>query len=235
MILLLLLIRISVSAFAAQAAGVDIPVVIDGGGTAYMIPEVNSPLPTETAIRVDNGRTGHFYINFTEPGEYHYTITARFSDADGERDADETFRLTVTVYERDDGVLYAVAVINSNQRDGKPDLVRFRENREPSTEPPGETPPTEPPSEPRADTPPTETPSEPHTNVPPSGPPSDTPPSGPPSAPPATPATPSTPKTGDESHLTHYALLAMAASVGLFGLALLYTVNTNKLIKDELV
>ena len=58
LLLLLLLFRISVSAFAAEAAGVDIPVVIDGGGTAYMIPEVNSPLPTDNAIRVDNGRTG---------------------------------------------------------------------------------------------------------------------------------------------------------------------------------
>jgi hypothetical protein len=28
-------------------------------------------------------------------------------------------------------------------------------------------------------------------------------------------------------------LVAMAASAGLFGLALLYTVNTNKLIKEE--
>ena len=196
LLLLLLLFRISVSAFAAEAAGADIPVVIDGGGTAYMIPEVNSPLPTDNAIRVDNGRTGHFYINFTEPGEYHYTITARFSDADGERDADETFRLTVTVYEREDGVLYTVAVINSNQNEGKPDLVRFRETPEPSTEPPTE-PSTEPPTTP--------------------------PPPGP----------PGTPRTGDESHLTRYVLAAMMASAGLFGLALLYTVNTDKLIKKE--
>lgn len=224
LILLLLLFRISVSAFAAEAVSVDIPVVIDGGGTAYIVSEVNSPLPTENALRVDNGRTGHFYINFTEVGEYRYTITAAFSRADGEAPADRIFRLTVTVLDKGNGVLYAVAVINNNQTEEKTDLVRFRETPAPRNEPPStDNPPEQPPS----------------TDNPPEQPPStDNPPEQPPSAdnPPEQPATPPShtpPRTGDESNLLRYVLLATASSAGLFLLALLYTLNTNKLIKKD--
>ncbi len=252
LLLLLLLFRIPLSAFAAEAAGVDIPVVIDGGGTAYMIPAVNSPLPTENTLRVDNGRTGHFHINFTETGEYHYTISSAPSRTERSVPSDESFRLTVTVMEKEDGALSAAAVINNNQTAEKSDLVRFRKIPEPPSLPPSETttsgPPFETsPSEPPSGTTPSgptsdTTPSGPTSDTTPSGPPSDTTPSGPPSGtfpsgpseePPATSPSSGTPKTGDESHLTRYLLLSVAASAGLFGLALLYTVNTNKLIREE--
>ena len=42
----------------------------------------------------------------------------------------------------------------------------------------------------------------------------------------------SQPQTGDDSHLDYYLLIATAAAAGLFGLALLYTLKTNKLIRD---
>ena len=221
LLLLLLLFRIPISAFAAEAAGVDIPVVIDGGGTAYMIPEVNSPLPTENTLRVDNGRTGHFYINFTETGEYHYTISSASSRTEGSAMSDESFRLTVTVMEKKDGALSAAAVIDNNQTAEKTDLVRFRKIPAPPSQPNSETPPSEPSSG--------TTPSEPSSGTTPSGPSSGTAPSGPSATSPSS----GTPKTGDESHLTRYLLLSVAASAGLFGLALLYTVNTNKLVREE--
>lgn len=201
-ILLLLLFRIAGIAFAAEAAGVDIPVVIDGGGTASMIPEVNCPLPKESTVRVDNGRTGHFYISFTEPGEYHYMITAVFSGRGGERAADEVFRVTVTVLMREDGSLYTASVIRGSESANKQDQVRFKDTPETTTTPPP-----------------------PDTTVP-----SDTP--GTTGTPEST-AKPGTPRTGDESHLTRYVLLCIAASAGLFGLALLYAFNTNKLIRED--
>ena len=203
LILLLLLFRITSLAFAAEAAGVDIPVVIDGGGTASIIPAVNCPPPTERSIRVDNGRTGHFYIDFTEPGEYHYTIKAVFSEGGNEREADETFRLDVTVYAREDGTLYTVSVINSNRTTKKLDQVRFTDTPETTTRPPEDT--TRPPE---------------GTTRPPEGTTTPT-------------TTRSTPRTGDESNLTRYVLIAMASSAGLFGLALLYAVNTKKLIRED--
>lgn len=192
--ILLLLFRITGIAFAAEAADADIPVVIDGGGIAYMIPEVNSPLPAEHTIRVDNGRTGHFEISFTEPGDYHYTIKAVFSAPDGETPADEVFRVTVTVCAREDGTLYTVTVITGSNAAEKQTLVRFRKPPVPTTPTPG-------------------TPDTPDT--------------------PAAPGRPGTPNTGDESHLTRYLLIATASAAGLFCLALLYTFNTNKLIKKE--
>lgn len=138
-VLLLLLFQTTCIAFAAvKAAGADIPVVIDGGGTAYMIPEFNSPLPKEVTIRVGNGRTGHFYIDFTEAGIYRYTIKAGFSRPDGEIPADEVFQVTITVVEQD-GTLYTVSVINGSHSSAKPDEVRFKETSdvsEPQTETP---------------------------------------------------------------------------------------------------
>ena len=192
--ILLLLLPFAGVAFAAEAAGAEIPVVIDGGGTAYMIPEVNCPLPTKNAIQVDNGRTGHFYINFTEAGVYHYTITAEFSENGKTWKADDVYRLTVEVYEKEDGTLYTVSTINNSHTTEKGAQVWFHKPPETTTQPPTTTDTTTPTTSP--------------------------------------PQKPGTPRTGDESNLTRYVLIAMASSAGLFLLALLYTLNTNRLIKE---
>ena len=253
LILLVLLLQTTFFAFAdVRAAGADIPVVIEGGGTAYMIPEMNSPLPQEVTIRVGNGRTGHFYIDFTEVGVFRYTIKAGFSRPDGEEPADEVFHLTVTVYERD-GALHTVSVINGSQTSNKTDEVRFQ--AEPDlTEPDTETPdipgiPTFPSDRSETTTKPTgttetttKTTDTTDTTTKPAVPP--VPPDTPdtPDTPntPGTPGTPETPrvfrifqapKTGDETHLAHYLLIAVGSSAGLFCLALLYAANTKKLIK----
>ena len=247
LILLLLSFRIAGIAFAAETASAEIPVVIDGGGTAYMTPEVNSPQPKENTISVDNGRTGQFHIDFTEAGEYHYTITADFNEDGGKRAADESFRLTVTVYERDDGSLYTVSVIHSRLTDEKPDKVRFRRTQETTTQPdetttqPDET--TTQPEE--TTTKPEETTTKPEETT--------TRPEEKTTRPTETTTRPTeyttrpfetttrptetttrpNPKTGDESHLLRYVMIAVASSAGLFCLALLYTVNTKRLIREE--
>ena len=133
-------------------------------------------------------------MDFNEPGVYHYTITAVFSDNGKTLQADEVFRLTVQVYERDDGSLYTATTINSSLSAEKKDRVRFYKNPETTTQPHGST-----------------------TTSPP----------------PETTTTTSTPRTGDESNLTRYVLLSTASAAGLFFLALLHAVNTNKLIKEE--
>ena len=187
--ILLLLFQFAGIAFAAKAAAAEIPVVIDGGGTAYMIPENNSPLPVESAVKVNNGRTGRFHIDFTESGEYYYTIKAEFSENGQTQAANEVFALTVNVFEKKDGTLYTVSVIKNNRTSKKESQVRFQKPPEITTQP--KTPKT-----------------------------------------PKTPRRPGTPRTGDESNLLHYVLISEAASVGLFLLALLYTMNTNKLIRE---
>ena len=255
-VLLLLLFHTVGIAFAAeeQSAGADIPVVIEGGGTAYMIPGVNCPLPTEVSIHIGNGRTGHFYIEFTEAGKFHYTIKAGFAENGEERPADSIFHLTVTVYMRVDGTLYAVSVINGTHTLNKVDEVRFEKTTESSSHPsesatnpdvpgiPG--PPTNPdfPTNPDVPTYPGDltTPSAPDTPTTPGT----TTPEIPGTTAPGTTAPDTTepsrvlrlfraPKTGDESHLLRYILIAIASSAGLFGLALVYTMNTNKLVGKE--
>ncbi len=132
--LLLLLFQTTSTAFAAvQSAGADIPVVIEGGGTAYLIPEINSPLPKEVSIEVGNGRTGHFHISFTETGVFRYTIKADFTKPDGDQPSNEIFYLTVTVYERN-GQLHTVSVIKNNHSTTKPDEIRFQAAPEGPTE-----------------------------------------------------------------------------------------------------
>ena len=261
LVLLLLLFQTTSIAFAAvKAAGADIPVVIDGGGTAYMIPEINSPLPKEVTIRVGNGRTGHFYIDFTEAGVYRYTIKAGFSRPDGELPADQVFQLTVTVVEQD-GTLYTVSVINGNHSSTKPDEVHFKEKTdttETETEQPDTPhPPIYPPESTVSPTNPgefSESSTRPNDSTAPSTVPFDTtaPTTRPhdttvPVTPPYATTVPTTqppetprvfrifqaPKTGDESHLAYYLLIAMASSAGLFLLALLYAANTKKLIKKD--
>ena len=192
--LLLLLFPFAGIASAAEEASAVIPVTIEGGGTATIIPEVNSPLPKEGTIWVDNGRTGRFYIEFTEPGVYHYTITAEFSEDGKMQKADEVFRLTVEVYAKKDGTLYTVSTINSNRTPEKEDQVRFQKTPQTTTQP--------------------DIPSSPPTTS-------------------TTPKKPGTPRTGDESGLTRYVLVAMLSSAGLFLLALMYTLNTNKLIRED--
>lgn len=257
LVLLLLLVQTTCIAFAeVKAAGADIPVVIDGGGTAYMIPDINSPLPKEVSIRVDNGRTGHFYIDFTEAGVFRYTIKAGFFRDGEERPADEVFRLTITVVEQD-GTLHTVSVINGDHSSKKTDEVRFKDKTEPSSETETAETVTYPHNTTEPSTGGMSTTTVPHTQpndsttLPPTGPYDTTVPTTLPSTLPTTrpynstePTTKpsetprvfrifSAPKTGDESHLAHYLLIAMVSSAGLFLLALLYASNTKKLIKKD--
>lgn len=248
LVLLLLLFQTTCIAFAAvKAAGADIPVVIEGGGTAYLIPGINSPLPKEVTIRVGNGRTGHFYIDFTEAGVYRYTIKAGFSKPDGELPADEVFQVTITVVEQN-GVLHTVSVISGGNSSKKTDEVRFKDKTEPSSEPDTVPPPSYPPNTTEPSTGGMSTMTVPHTQpndstVPTTRPHDTTVPvtlpynsTEPTTKPPETPRifrVFSAPKTGDESHLAYYLLIAMVSSAGLFLLAMLYTSNTNKLIKKD--
>ena len=262
MIILVLLFRITAGiAFAANTADAVIPVIIEGGGTAYIIPEVNCPLPTENPIQVDNGRTGHFHIEFTEPGEFHYSITMGHPEVRTKKSESEVFHLTVAVFVNDDGSLYTVSVINNNESSEKEDEVRFKKDDEETTTAP-DTPtypdiPTFPDSTTKPDsttesetTTKSETTTAPEVTTTPgmtTKPDSTTKPETPGTT--GTPETTTsndgqrtfgflrtfgTPKTGDESHLTRYVLVAMGSSAGLFLLALLYTINTNKLIKKHI-
>ena len=215
-LLLLSLFQNARSVSAEVVADADIPVCIEGGGTAYIIPEVNSPLPTQDSIRVDNGRTGHFYIHFTETGIFHYSVTAGFPRNGEEIPSQEVFRLKITVYEQG-GMLQTVTTLGSNLSTTKPDLIFFRETSETVEKYDKSIPYVI---------------SEENTLSPPTA--EDAAESGEESSDSGLFGFFKAPKTGDESHLIDYLLAAIASSAGLFGLGLLYTINTNRLIKRKI-
>ncbi|MBR1535297.1 MAG: hypothetical protein IJ639_13100 [Ruminococcus sp.] len=121
------------TASAAQAALVEIPVEIEGGGTAVIIPEVNCPVPDQTSIEVSNGLTENINITFSEAGEYSYTI--RVESKDGLYYSPAYYIASVTVRKNADGKLYAMTVLTKSDSDYKPDACAFTRAEKPSVDP----------------------------------------------------------------------------------------------------
>ncbi len=170
-------------------------------------------------------------------------MKAEFLENGTVREADKAYRVTVEVYKQKNGALYTVTTINSNINPDKMDLVRFDKTppttttqpstTQPDTTQPGTTQPgtTQPGTTQPGTTQPGTT--QPGTTQPGTTQPGTTKPN---TTQPGTTKPPKTtrpPRTGDETHLLRYVLVAMASSLDLFLLAMLYTVNTNKLIHED--
>lgn len=194
-------------ASAAQQVTADIPVEIEGGGTALVTSEVNCPLPKKTVIEVPNGMTEQINISFNEPGLYTYIINT--ADKDGVFYDPEYYTARIAVNVADDESLSAVTVLTKANTDLKPDSCKFAVVAEPPTQEPT----AEHPTEPSGDSP--TAPSAPAATVP------DQPDDG----------SSSRPQTGDNSRLDFYLLLSIVAAAGLFVLSVGYTASTNKLIR----
>ncbi len=72
---LLIISLLCIHAFAMDTVEARIPVTIEGGGIAVIVPTVNSPIPDKTEITVKDGETGCFIIHITEPGTFSYIIS----------------------------------------------------------------------------------------------------------------------------------------------------------------
>lgn len=120
---LFLLCRFSVSVSAAKGVSVDIPVEIEGGGTAIITSEVNCPLPKTSSIDVENGMTEHINIPFDQPGTYSYTI--KTDQVDGIYYAPDYYTAKIMVAVNEDGSLYTVTVLTKDKSDLKPDVCKF--------------------------------------------------------------------------------------------------------------
>ena len=73
------IIALCFSDFSAHAhdygsANVGITVEITLGGTAAIIPDVQSPVPDKTELTLKDGEIGRFDIAFSSVGEYGYTV-----------------------------------------------------------------------------------------------------------------------------------------------------------------
>lgn len=195
----------TVSASAATVVSAEIPTEIEGGGTALITPDVNCPLPKETEIKIPNGMTEKINIDFTEPGNYTYTIHT--ADKNGIYYDPEYFKAIVAVRSDNDGDLTAVTVIEKPNSAHKPVVCKFTSTTE---KPDDSSKPDDPENPDNPDSPgEPDTPTTPKKNAP-----------------------GSKPDTGDDSGLDIYLAICIAASAGLFFLSVAYLRDTNQMIKQ---
>ena len=211
-IMLVTLCMFPLSASAAQTVSAEIPVEIEGGGTAIVITEVNCPLPESSSVEVRDGMTENINIKFTEQGNYSYTIQA---DAQNESYySPEYYTASVDVRKDNSGWLTATVVLTKANSDYKPDKCLFMLAEESSEA--TETVATQPTD--------TDTNTDTGTNTG-TGTHTDTDSGQTPKNPPT-----SRPQTGDDSMLDIYLLICIAAAGGLFTLSVIYSVSTDRLI-----
>ena len=153
LVALLMLTSTVAFAFSYTPAKVSVPVEIEQGGTAVIIPEVNCPIPEICELKLADGEVGRFYIDFSEPGSYTYSVQVQ---PDGRDITFDTTVYTVRIYVTDDnGVLKTTAVVYKGDEkyaghtgsDGTPECLLFAnillppEPTEPSDEGSNVTPP----------------------------------------------------------------------------------------------
>ena len=205
-VMLVTLCLLPFSAFAAEAESVSIPVEIEGGGTAEIISEVNCPLPKSSSVEVQDGATENINISFTTPGDYKYTIQANTKE--GLYYSPEYYTATVAVRADNSGKLTSTVILTKAGSNYKLDRCRFVIAEKQSDE-----------SEANAVTQPADT-----------AQPTDTAQSAGTAQSPKDPPT-SRPKTGDDGMLDIYLMICILAAGGLFMLAVIYSVSTERLIK----
>ena len=132
-ILLVTLCLFPLTAFAADAVTVTIPVEIVGGGTANVISEVNCPLPESNSVEVPDGATENINISFSETGNYTYTIEADTKDTSYY--SPEYYTAYVTVRKDGSGELTATVILSRADSDYKPDRCLFMPAEPPSEAP----------------------------------------------------------------------------------------------------
>lgn len=219
-----------VSLLCIHAVGMNtvearIPVTIEGGGIAVIVPTVNSPIPNETEITVKDGETGCFIIHITEPGTYSYIISVEKEVSGAKRYTPEYYDAIVSGLVNDEGELYTVTTVTRRGGDNKTDLAEFKVDKgwepEGTTVSGGET--TTGPTPPDTITPPPGT-TEPGTRTESTtGITTEY----------STDRDSSTPNTGDDTKLDLYLILAIAASAGLFALSAKFYTDTKRLITKE--
>ena len=139
----------NIIAYAADSSPIDVsvPVEIEQGGTAVIIPEVNCPLPDKTELKLADREVGRFNIHFTETGVFTYAVKVM---PDERKLNFDTTVYTVKVFVTDEGgTLSAVTIVYINDvkysgrtgSDGTPDCLIFTntflppdKTTEPSTE-----------------------------------------------------------------------------------------------------
>ena len=118
------------SANAAETVSVSIPVEIEGGGTAIVIPEVNCPIPKQSQFEVHNGSTENINIVFSGPGTFIYTI--KTISKKKSYYTPELYTATIAVMTDKKGKLTATVVLTKAGSTHKHDVCLFAKADAPS-------------------------------------------------------------------------------------------------------
>lgn len=217
---------IAAPAYASARITVTIPVTIEGGGVAVMVPGGGSPSPEEGELSVEPGKQAQFSIPVEKPGTYGYEIAVK---DEGEENVvyDKTvYVATVSVFDNGGESPSWTVTLSKAGSEEKPESVHFAMKSMAGD--PGSTPAdnTEPDgsSESADDEPGSD--SEQDEGADDGADDDDVKADGTDAR---TSSSGSNPKTGDSSNLERYLLISVAASAGLFALALVYAVSTRRL------
>lgn len=123
------------NALAADTVQLKIPANVKGGGTITIISQTNSPMPKNPELQLEDGQQGSIIIDFSEAGDYFYTIAVKPDDRNIYFDS-ASYNLKVTVvYEG--GALKAYPVMyKSGNEDEKSEKVHFENGVKPEKENP---------------------------------------------------------------------------------------------------
>lgn len=220
-ILTLLTAVLCTHASAAQSVPVDIWVTIQNGGTAVVITEVNSPLPDKSKMTIDDNQSEAFHIEFSEPGNFNYTIRVEPDDRDIRFD-DTVYRVSIYIIE-ENGTLSSNIIIY-NEKSGKKYTPQTEGHPDPCTVTFVNNPGPDYPDVPETSTSPAEATTAPveTKDVPDNTSTTEQTPNGDGGTSGKDNDGSSRPKTGDDSTLDFYLLLAIIASAGLFMLSVFY-------------
>ena len=110
------------AAGAAFQTEVEVPVIIQGGGTAVIKPVSGAPVSARRTLTLKDGKKGCFRLRFQEPGDYRYRIVQNTGNNASVSYDTAVYRVNVHIMATEDE-LSGICVIESKA--GKTDAVRF--------------------------------------------------------------------------------------------------------------
>ena len=140
--LLLLLLVMTIPAFALEAVTVEISFAVKNAPGTVVIEAVDdAPLPEQTVF--ETATEGVLELSFSEPGNYEYKIYQKPGTGSGVTYDSTVYSVCVAVFTNEDGSLYCVVAANIEGSAQKADDVVFENTVEPtSPSTPGNTPQT---------------------------------------------------------------------------------------------
>lgn len=123
-LLLLLIMAMPFTAFAMEGITVRIPFSVEKAPGTIVIKAIDdAPVPVVTEFT--NVTEGEFEINFTEPGDYYYSIRQRGGTAQSITYDETVYTALVSVFADENGELYAVLTVSAAGHSHKPERIVF--------------------------------------------------------------------------------------------------------------